>query len=167
MISIVSTFMIQSHLNSRPKLFISVSNMNFDSRKLVFLILTLVCVTVSKKLEVCYDKISNSTRAITALILARGGSKGIKLKNIQRIDGVSLLGISLTAIQEVKRFNSIWVSTDHAAIAEEAEKCKLYNFNSKCNYQFYKNIQTKLMFIGEIPNMLKTLQHQSSRFKNF
>jgi CMP-N-acetylneuraminic acid synthetase len=76
---------------------------------------------------VCYDNISNNSKALTALILARGGSKGIKLKNIQRIDGISLLGISLTALQEVKRFNSIWVSTDHAEIAEEAEKCKMKN----------------------------------------
>lgn len=61
---------------------------------------------------------------MTALILARGGSKGIRLKNIQRIDKVSLLGLSLTALQEAKKFQSIWVSTDHPLIAEEAEKCE-------------------------------------------
>lgn len=36
--------------------------------------------------QVCYDRISNVSSAITALVLARGGSKGIKLKNIQKID---------------------------------------------------------------------------------
>lgn len=73
----------------------------------------------------CTDDISNSTAAITALILARGGSKGIKLKNIQRIDGISLLGISLTNLQQSKKFETIWVSTDHEEIAKEAEKCWL------------------------------------------
>lgn len=87
--------------------------------------------------KVCYDRISNSSKAITALILARGGSKGIKLKNIQRIDGVSLLGISLTALQQVKGFDSIWVSTDHEEIADEAEKCEFENF---------KKIETKNRF---------------------
>lgn len=73
--------------------------------------------------QVCYDKISNVSSAITALVLARGGSKGIKLKNIQSIEGISLLGISLTTLQQAKLFETIWVSTDHEEIAEEAERC--------------------------------------------
>lgn len=72
----------------------------------------------------CYSNFSNSTSSVVALILARGGSKGIKLKNIQKIDGVTLLGISLTEIQRTGMFESIWVSTDHEDIASEAEKCK-------------------------------------------
>ena len=70
----------------------------------------------------CHD-ITNKTSSIAALILARGDSKGIKMKNIQKIDGVTLLGISLTEIQTAKFFNSIWVSTDNEEIAREAEKC--------------------------------------------
>lgn len=103
--------------------------MCFDSRKLLLLFSALLYASqvCCDETEVCYDKISNSSKAITALILARGGSKGIKLKNIQRIDGISLLGISLTALQQVKRFNSIWVSTDHEEIAEEAERCEFWN----------------------------------------
>jgi CMP-N-acetylneuraminic acid synthetase len=66
----------------------------------------------------------NSSSSVVALILARGGSKGIKLKNIQKIDGVTLLGISLTEIQRSGVFESVWVSTDHEKIAIEAEKCK-------------------------------------------
>lgn len=61
---------------------------------------------------------------MAALILARGGSKGIKLKNIQKIDDKTLLGISLTEIQHAGVFESVWVSTDHDEIAKEAEKCK-------------------------------------------
>lgn len=76
-----------------------------------------------EKNKICVDGVTNSSTAVTALILARGGSKGIKLKNIQKIDGISLLGISLTALQETKSFQTIWVSTDHEDIAEEAERC--------------------------------------------
>ena len=74
----------------------------------------------------CQSNFSNSSSSssVVALILARGGSKGIKLKNIQQIDGVTLLGISLTEIQRSNLFESIWVSTDHEDIALEAEKCK-------------------------------------------
>lgn len=68
---------------------------------------------------------NDSTSAgIVALILARGGSKGIKLKNIQTIDGMTLLGISLSEIQKTEFFESIWVSTDHDDIAREALKCE-------------------------------------------
>lgn len=74
--------------------------------------------------KLCFDGITNNTKAITGLILARGGSKGIPLKNIQRINGVSLLGIAITALQQSRIFQTIWVSTDHPSIAEEAEKCE-------------------------------------------
>lgn len=94
-----------------------------------FLVLSLLIVPTScTGSDVCFDEITNSSRAVTALILARGGSKGIKLKNIRNIDGVSLLGLSLTALQEANVFETIWVSTDHQAIADEATKCRLINF---------------------------------------
>jgi Cytidylyltransferase len=98
-------------------------------RREVFVLSVLVSVCFGH--DVCYDVITNSSRAVTALILARGGSKGIKLKNIQQIDGLSLLGISLTALQETELFESIWVSTDHEAIAEEAARCLFVAENSE------------------------------------
>ncbi|RZB39072.1 UPF0193 protein EVG1 -like, partial [Asbolus verrucosus] len=58
-------------------------------------------------------------RHTAALILARGGSKGIPLKNLAKIGGRSLLNITLTTVLQV-RFSSIWVSTDHGRILEEA-----------------------------------------------
>lgn len=62
---------------------------------------------------------------ITALILARGGSKGIPLKNIEKILGQSLLERSLKTLKDFGRFHEIWVSTDHPEISKEAEKCKI------------------------------------------
>ncbi|KAG5675379.1 hypothetical protein PVAND_005287 [Polypedilum vanderplanki] len=44
------------------------------------------------------------------------------MKNIQEIDGVSLLGISLKEIYKAEVFSSIYVSTDNEEIAKEAEK---------------------------------------------
>lgn len=86
---------------------------------------------------VCYNNFSNddSSTGIVALILARGGSKGIKMKNIQMIDGKSLLGIALSEIKKAEIFESIWVSTDHEDIAKEAVKCK-YNYRLK-SFSFY------------------------------
>jgi hypothetical protein len=119
------------------------------SRILIFL----TCISLATAADVCYENvISNSSTAITALILARGGSKGIKLKNIQRIDGISLLGISLTELQIVKTFESIWVSTDHEEIAKEAEKCLFSIYQRvKSSSVIFLQFQITLMSTGGIP----------------
>lgn len=57
---------------------------------------------------------------VAALILARGGSKGIPQKNLAKINGTTLLKRSLMTIHEFGRFSSVWVSTDGAHIAKEA-----------------------------------------------
>lgn len=59
---------------------------------------------------------------VTALILARGGSKGIRLKNIVRVGNQTLLGRALDTIRTFERFNGVWVSTDNELIADVAEK---------------------------------------------
>lgn len=60
------------------------------------------------------------------MILARGGSKGIPLKNLSKINDESLLGRALRVIKNSKLFDDIWVSTDNWAIAYEAD---FYNVN--------------------------------------
>ncbi|XP_040039124.2 N-acylneuraminate cytidylyltransferase A isoform X2 [Gasterosteus aculeatus] len=57
---------------------------------------------------------------VAALILARGGSKGIPLKNIKMLAGVPLLGWVLRAAVDSKKFSSVWVSTDHDEIEKVA-----------------------------------------------
>lgn len=64
-------------------------------------------------------------KQVTALILARGGSKGIPLKNIAQVAGWSLVGRTVATAREANVFDEVWVSTDHPKIAEEAEKCKI------------------------------------------
>ncbi|CAL8242342.1 unnamed protein product [Merluccius merluccius] len=59
-------------------------------------------------------------RHIAALVLARGGSKGIPLKNIKMLAGVPLVGWVLRAAKDSHMFDSVWVSTDHDEIEKVA-----------------------------------------------
>lgn len=68
---------------------------------------------------------------ISGLILARGGSKGIPLKNLAPLGSRPLLTWSLGAMQEFGKFDSIWVSTDHSGIAECAHACGAKVFERK------------------------------------
>uniref|UniRef100_A0A3B1JBQ4 N-acylneuraminate cytidylyltransferase n=1 Tax=Astyanax mexicanus TaxID=7994 RepID=A0A3B1JBQ4_ASTMX len=61
-------------------------------------------------------------RHTAAVILARGGSKGIPLKNIKMLAGVPLIGWVIRAAQDSGVFHSIWVSTDHEEIERVAKK---------------------------------------------
>ena len=57
-----------------------------------------------------------------ALILARGGSKGIPDKNLQKVGGISLVGRSILAAKAADRVEEVYVSTDSSRIAAEAER---------------------------------------------
>ncbi|KAJ7329251.1 hypothetical protein JRQ81_015425 [Phrynocephalus forsythii] len=59
---------------------------------------------------------------MAALVLARGGSKGIPLKNIKLLAGVPLIGWVLRAAVDSGVFQSIWVSTDHDEIEKVAKQ---------------------------------------------
>ncbi|RXN36085.1 N-acylneuraminate cytidylyltransferase-like protein [Labeo rohita] len=60
-------------------------------------------------------------KKIVALILARGGSKGIPLKNIKILAGVPLIGWVIRAALDSGVFDSVWVSTDHDEIERVAK----------------------------------------------
>ncbi|XP_036431225.1 N-acylneuraminate cytidylyltransferase B, partial [Colossoma macropomum] len=65
-------------------------------------------------------KVANPHKA--ALILARGGSKGIPLKNIKVLAGVPLLGWVVRAALDSELLDSVWVSTDHDEIERVAKQ---------------------------------------------
>lgn len=62
---------------------------------------------------------TNSKTAV--LILARGGSKGIHLKNLQTVGGISLLSRAIFTAKAAG-LSDITVSTDHPLIALQAIK---------------------------------------------
>lgn len=63
----------------------------------------------------------DSQRHVAVLVLARGGSKGIPLKNIKMLAGVPLLGWVLRAALNTEGIHSVWVSTDHDEIEKVAK----------------------------------------------
>ncbi|XP_002731200.1 N-acylneuraminate cytidylyltransferase-like [Saccoglossus kowalevskii] len=65
-------------------------------------------------------KMRKDKRHFAAVIPARGGSKGIRLKNIKLLCGQPLLSWVLRAIIDSNEFDSIWVSTENADIARVA-----------------------------------------------
>ena len=48
---------------------------------------------------------------VAGLILARGGSRGIPLKNVTLLKDTPLLAWSLSAMRTFRSFDSLWVST--------------------------------------------------------
>ena len=64
-------------------------------------------------------------KKIIAIILARGGSKGIKNKNIKKINNKPLLQWSLDHCKKSKKINSIWLSSDSENILKLGKKIKL------------------------------------------
>lgn len=62
------------------------------------------------------------TVSTVAIIPARGGSKGIPLKNLQKIAGKSLLARAIDAATNTQGIDLVVVSTDHDGIAAEAER---------------------------------------------
>jgi len=57
---------------------------------------------------------------ILVVIPARGGSKGVLLKNIREVQGVSIVKLAAKVASEVQCVDRIVVSTDHDGIARSA-----------------------------------------------
>jgi CMP-N-acetylneuraminic acid synthetase len=62
---------------------------------------------------------------ILALILARGGSKRLKNKNLRKIKGKSLVSIAISFAKKLNYIENILVSTDSKKILKEAKKNKV------------------------------------------
>ena len=61
-------------------------------------------------------------REVWALVPARAGSKGVIDKNLQPLQGVSLLGLSVLAAKACARIDRCIVSTDSQKYADEARR---------------------------------------------
>lgn len=61
-----------------------------------------------------------ANKSILAVVPARGGSKGIKLKNLREVGGLSLVARTGKIIEQVAEIDAAVASTDHELIAKEA-----------------------------------------------
>ncbi|NOZ10113.1 MAG: acylneuraminate cytidylyltransferase family protein [Gammaproteobacteria bacterium] len=61
-------------------------------------------------------------KRILAVVPARGGSKGVPLKNLRKVCGHSLVAWVGEVVQQIACLDRAVVSTDHEGIASEAEK---------------------------------------------
>jgi len=57
---------------------------------------------------------------VLAIIPARGGSKGVPLKNLRKIGGVSIVELAARVAKKVDFIDKVIVSTDHDGIARSA-----------------------------------------------
>ena len=61
---------------------------------------------------------------IIAFIFARGGSKGIKNKNLLKFKKTTLLGHAINQARQIKDVKRVFVSTDDKLIAKYGKKHK-------------------------------------------
>ncbi len=64
-------------------------------------------------------------KKILVVVPARGGSKGVKLKNIRPISGIPLVALVGQVVKQLPFVDRAVVSTDHTAIAKIAEESGL------------------------------------------
>ncbi|MEW5784947.1 MAG: acylneuraminate cytidylyltransferase family protein, partial [Bacillota bacterium] len=64
-------------------------------------------------------------KRILVVVPARGGSKGIKLKNIMPVNGVPLVALVGEIVKQLPYVDRAIVSTDHPMIAEVAKEAGL------------------------------------------
>jgi CMP-N-acetylneuraminic acid synthetase len=65
------------------------------------------------------------SKKILAVVIARGGSKGIKLKNLKKIRGNTLVKITGMFCKKINIFDKSIISTDHELIGKEGKKNSL------------------------------------------
>ncbi|MDE2589138.1 MAG: acylneuraminate cytidylyltransferase family protein [Patescibacteria group bacterium] len=107
---------------------------------------------------------------ILAIIPARGGSKGIPMKNIQKLAGKPLIEYTISAAKKSKKLNRILVSTDNEKIARISRSLgaevpfmrpkKLARDNST-GFDVIKYILKSLSSQGYVPNIIVILQPTS------
>lgn len=59
---------------------------------------------------------------LLAIILARGGSKGIKKKNLKKVNNITLIERSILSLQKAKKVSDIIVSSDSTEILNISKK---------------------------------------------
>jgi len=107
---------------------------------------------------------------ILAIIPARGGSKGIPLKNIKKLSGKPLIKYTINTAQKSKKIDKIIVSTDNKKIARISKSLgveipflrpKKISANSSQTIDLVKHVIKKLKKNEFIPDIITILQPTS------
>ena len=93
---------------------------------------------------------------VLAIIPARGGSKGLKGKNLRKILGKPLIYYPIKSAQKSKVCDDIFVSTDDIKIAREAKKLG-------ADVPFLR----KKKFAGDLVTTEKTLENALKEYEKF
>ena len=94
-------------------------------------------------------------KKVICIIPARGGSKGLKLKNLRKICNKPLISYPIAAAKKSKVCDKIIVSTDSNLIAKVAKKC-----GAEVPFLRKKN------FSGDLVTTEATLQNALSEAEN-
>ena len=95
---------------------------------------------------------------VLAIIPARGNSKGIPLKNIQKLNGVSLLERTIKTAKKSKKISRIILSTDNDEIAKIGKNSKI-EVPFMRPKKFAKNNSSSLDVIYHALEFLKTTEN--------
>ncbi len=103
---------------------------------------------------------------IYAILLARGGSKGLKKKNIAKLNGISLLERTINDAKNSKFINKIILSTDDEEIKKQALMLDVHVFDREENLSndlatsdsVLQNIAKKLLEMNDMPDIFVYLQ---------
>lgn len=89
---------------------------------------------------------------IVAVILARGGSKGVPRKNLMKIGGVPIVARSVLAAQSAPSVNEVYVSTDDQEIASIAKEygAKIVNRPAEFATDTASSEAALIHFAGEV-----------------
>jgi CMP-N,N'-diacetyllegionaminic acid synthase len=93
-------------------------------------------------------------KKILAIIPARGGSKGIKLKNLCKINKKTLIEITAETVKDTKYIDEAVISSDHDGIIEEAKK-----FGLSCYFKRPFNLsRDRIADLPVLQHALKTTE---------
>lgn len=87
--------------------------------------------------------------------MARGGSKGIRYKNLAKLGNVTLLSNALRAINNCRNcFEQVWVSTDDELIARES-----YRYNVHVHFRNAHSARDEATSVEAVQEFLKGHPH--------
>ena len=119
---------------------------------------------------------------VTAIIPARSGSKGIRNKNLKKINGQSLVQIALKNACSAKEINEVYLSSDSKKILVQAKKflgVKIHKRDKKSasdsasskdvlkSFLKLKNFQNKILIYIQPSSPLKNSEHLNRSIKIF